>query len=176
MCQLVHEIMLALDLSYIHQYPYYYCRTPLMNERIKVLHRAEVINAMLDILYNSEHRIDSCGNSRFPSLIFSFESIRGAIMSVKNRKKYTRQRYIFEITQQNIQYCKNLMKIAEIHHMNEIEANFLLNEKEYLGSITLKEPHQQAIYSNVREIVQQIYIHNDYRSNLALGCRIHISF
>ena len=126
-----------------------------MNETIKVLHRAEVINAMLDILYNSEHRIDICGNSRFPSLIFSFESIRGAIMSVKNRKKYTRQRYIFEITQQNTQYCKDLMKIAEIRHMNEIEANFLLNEKEYLGSITLKEPHQQAIYSNVREIVQQ---------------------
>jgi len=109
----------------------------------------------LDILYISEHRIDICGNSRFPSLIFSFESIRGAIMSVKNRKKYTRQRYIFEITQQNTQYCKDLMKIAEIRHMNEIEANFLLNEKEYLGSITLKEPHQQAIYSNVREIVQQ---------------------
>jgi len=126
-----------------------------MNERIKVLRRAEVINAMLDILYISEHRIDICGNSRFPSLIFSFESIRGAIMSVKNRKKYTRQRYIFEITQQNTQYCKDLMKIAEIRHMNEIEANFLLNEKEYLGSITLKEPHQQAIYSNVREIVQQ---------------------
>ena len=123
-----------------------------MNERIKVLHRAEVINAMLDILYISEHRIDICGNSRFPSLIFSFESIRGAIMSVKNRKKYTRQRYIFEITQQNIQYCKDLMKIAEIRHMNEIEANFLLNEKEYLGSITLKEPQQQAIYSNVREM------------------------
>src|SRR5919202_1660384 len=126
-----------------------------MNERIKVLHRSEVINAMLDILYNAEHRIDVCGNSRFPSLIFSFESIRMAILNVKNRKKYTRQRYIFEITQQNIQYCKDLMKIAEIRHMDEIEANFLLNEKEYLGSITLKEPHQQAIYSNVREIVQQ---------------------
>src|SRR6266480_2144470 len=93
------EELLALDLSYIHQYPYYYCRTPLMNERIKVLRRAEVINAISDIFYNSEHRIDICGNSRFPSLIFSFESIRGAIMNVKNRKKYTRQRYIFEITQ-----------------------------------------------------------------------------
>src|ERR687887_1549909 len=126
-----------------------------MNERIRVLHRAEVINAILDISYNAEHRIDVCGNSRFPSLIFSFESIRRAIMNVENRKKYTRQRYIFEITQQNIQYCKDLMKIAEIRHMNEIEANLLLNEKEYLGSITLSEPHQHAIYSNVREIVQQ---------------------
>jgi signal transduction histidine kinase len=108
----------------------------------------------LDIFYNAEHRIDVCGNSRFPSLIFSFESISKAIMNVKNRK-YTRQRYIFEITQQNIQHCKDLMKIAEVRHMNEIEANLLLNEKEYLGSITLKEPHQQAIYTNVAEIVEQ---------------------
>jgi signal transduction histidine kinase len=124
-----------------------------MNQRIKVLHHAEVINAISDIFYNAEHRIDVCGNSRFPQLIFSFESVRIAILNVKNRE-YTRQRYIFEITQQNIKYCKDLMKIAEIRHMNEIEANLLLNEKEYLGSITLKEP-QQAIYANIREIVEQ---------------------
>jgi len=124
-----------------------------MNQRIKVLHHAEVINAISDIFYSAEHRIDVCGNSRFPQLIFSFESVRIAILNVKNRE-YTRQRYIFEITQQNIKYCKDLMKIAEIRHMNEIEANLLLNEKEYLGSITLKEP-QQAIYANIREIVEQ---------------------
>ena len=125
-----------------------------MNEKIKVLHRAEVINAILDILYNAEQRIDICGNSRFPSFIFSFESIRTAMINTKNRK-YARQRYIFEITQQNIQYCKDLMKVAEVRHIDEIEANLLLNKKEYLGSITLKEPHQQAIYTNVREIVEQ---------------------
>ncbi len=125
-----------------------------MNKKIRVLHRVEVINAILDISYNAEHRIDICGNSRFPSLIISFESIRKAIMNAKNGK-YTRQRYIFEITQENIHYCKDLMKIAEMRHMNEIEANFILNENEYLGSITLKAPHQQAIYTNVREIVEQ---------------------
>ncbi|MGA7898614.1 MAG: ATP-binding protein [Nitrososphaeraceae archaeon] len=125
-----------------------------MNEKIKVLHRVEVINTILEISYNAEDRIDICGNSRFPSLIFSFESIRKAIMDARDRK-YIRQRYIFEITKENIEYCKDLMKIAQTRHMNEIEANILLNEKEYLGSITLKEPHQQAVYTNVREIVEQ---------------------
>ena len=125
-----------------------------MNNKIKVLHRAEVINAISDIFYNSEHRINVCGNSRFPSFIFSFETIRTAMINAKNRK-YISQRYIFEITQQNLQYCKDLMKIAEIRHMDEIEANLLLNEREYLGSITLGEPHQQAIHTNVSEIVEQ---------------------
>ena len=125
-----------------------------MNEKIKVLHRVEVINAILEISYNAEDRIDICGNSRFPSLIFSFESIRKAIMNARDRK-YIRQRYIFEITEENIQYCKDLMKIAQTRHMKEIEANLLLNEKEYLGSITLKEPNQQVVYTNIREIVEQ---------------------
>ena len=125
-----------------------------MNAKIKVLHRAEVINALSDMFYNAEHRMDVYGNSRFPSFIFSFESIRTAMMDINNRK-YTVQRYIFEITQQNLQYCKDLMKIAEVRHMNEIEANLLLNEREYLGFITMSEPHQQAIHTNIREIVEQ---------------------
>jgi two-component system, OmpR family, sensor histidine kinase VicK len=125
-----------------------------MNAKIKVIHRAEVINAISDMFYNAEHRIDVCGNSRFPSFIFSFESIRTAMININNRK-YTVQRYIFEITQQNLQYCKDLMKIAEVRHLNEIEANLLLNESEYLGSITMSEPNQQAIHTNIREIVEQ---------------------
>jgi signal transduction histidine kinase len=39
--------------------------------------------------------------------------------------------------------------------MNDIEANFVVNETEYLGSMTLQEHNQQAIYSNIREIVGQ---------------------
>ncbi len=67
-----------------------------MKEKIKVLHRVEVINAILDITYNAEDRIEICGNSRFPSLIFTFESIKKAILNAKDRR-HTRQRYIFEI-------------------------------------------------------------------------------
>src|SRR5215211_5085951 len=38
------------------------------------------------------------------------------------------------------------------HHT---EANFILTKTKYLGSITLNEPDQQAIYSNVREVIEQ---------------------
>ncbi len=38
--------------------------------------------------------------------------------------------------------------------MDETEANFALNENEFLGSIILSEP-EQAIHSNVREILEQ---------------------
>ena len=123
-------------------------------ENTKILHRAQVINAIVDVFYDAEHRIDICGNSKFPSLIFSFEPIRKAIIVSKN--KGIRQRYIIEVTKENIQYCKELTKLVDdLRHSDQIEANFALNETKYLGSITLNEPHQQAIYSNMKEVIEQ---------------------
>jgi hypothetical protein len=118
------------------------------------LHRAQVVNAVIDIFYDAEHRIDICGNSKFPPLIFSFEPIKKAILAAKNNG--IRQRYIIEITKENIQYCKELMQLVDDpRHSDHTEANFILTKTKYLGSITLNEPHQQAIYSDVGEVIEQ---------------------
>jgi two-component system, OmpR family, sensor histidine kinase VicK len=123
-------------------------------KRTRILHRAEVVNAILDIFYNAKYRIDVCGNSSFPLKISLFESVRKVIIAAKNRG--IRSRFIVEITNENLQYCKDLMKITdEIRHMDKIEANFGLNEIEYLGSITLQEEALQATYSDVKEVVEQ---------------------
>ena len=125
------------------------------SNKTKILHRAEVINAILDIFSNAKHRIDVCGNSNFPLKISLFESVKKVVIAAKNRG--IRLRFVVEITYENLQYCKDLMKIAdEIRHMDKIEANFGLNEIEYLGSITLQgEETLQATYSNVMEVVEQ---------------------
>jgi two-component system, OmpR family, sensor histidine kinase VicK len=118
------------------------------------LHRTEVINAILDIFSNANHRIDVCGNSNFPLKISSFESVKKVVIAAKNSG--IGLRFIIEITKENLQYCKDLMKITdELRHMDQIEANFGLNETEYLGSITLQEEALQATYSNVKEVVEQ---------------------
>jgi two-component system, OmpR family, sensor histidine kinase VicK len=124
-------------------------------DKTRILHRSQVINAVLDIFSDAEHRIDICGNSKFLSLIFSFESIRKAILASKN--KIIRQRYIVEITKENIKYCKELIKLFDddVRYSDQIEANFGLNETEYLGSIILQEEALQATYSNVKEVVEQ---------------------
>src|SRR5919106_3261787 len=109
---------------------------------------------MLDIFYDAEDRIDICGNSKFPSYIFSFEPIKKAIVASKN--KGTRQRYIIEITKDNIQYCKELMRIVkDLRHSDQIENNFGINEIEYLGSVSLQEERLQATYCNIKEVVEQ---------------------
>jgi two-component system, OmpR family, sensor histidine kinase VicK len=126
-------------------------------DKTRILHRSQVINAVLDIFSDAEHRIDICGNSKFLSLIFSFEPIRKAILASKN--KVIKQRYVVEITKENIQYCKELLKLVydddDVRYSDQIESNFGLNETEYLGSIILQEESLQATYSNVKEVVEQ---------------------
>jgi two-component system, OmpR family, sensor histidine kinase VicK len=128
-------------------------------EKNKILHRSEVINALLDIFSSAVSMIYICGNSKFPLQLLSLEIIKQTILSTANKNNWVKQRYLFEITRDNIQYCRNLMQIVGhdnyFCHSGDIEANFVVNEKEYLGSITLREPQQQAIYSNMNGILEQ---------------------
>jgi two-component system, OmpR family, sensor histidine kinase VicK len=129
------------------------------SEKNKILHRSKVINALLDIFSSAENMIYVCGNSKFPLQLLSLETTRKAILATANKNNHVKQRYLFEITKDNTQDCRNLMQLVDndnyFCHSNDIEANFVVSEKEYLGSITLKEPQQQAIYSNMKGVVEQ---------------------
>ena len=118
-----------------------------------------MINALLDIFSSAVNTICICGNSKFPLQLLSLEITKKTILVTANKNNRVKQRYLLEITKDNIQYCRNLMQIVghdnNFRHSNDIEANFVVSDKEYVGSITLKEPHQQAIYSNMNGIVEQ---------------------
>jgi two-component system, OmpR family, sensor histidine kinase VicK len=118
------------------------------------LHNAEVINTLLQVLSNAQYRLDICGNSKFPSKILSFYSVNNLLLS-SGKRTNTRQRYIFEITRENIDYCKKLIKKIELRHLDENEANFAVNERECLGFITMQKETLQATYSNMKEVVEQ---------------------
>jgi two-component system, OmpR family, sensor histidine kinase VicK len=118
------------------------------------LHGAEVINALLQIFSNAQCRIDICGNSKFLTNILSFSAVDRVRLDASKRKGLI-QRYVFEITKENIHYCKSLMIGAELRHLDEHEANFVTNESECLGFITMQKQSLQATYSNIREIVEQ---------------------
>jgi hypothetical protein len=42
-----------------------------------------------------------------------------------------------EITKDNLPYCKELMKIDELRHLQGIKGNFAISEREYIASATL---------------------------------------
>ena len=128
------------------------------SEKAKIVHGTQVVNALLDIFSSASNMLNICGNSRFPLQLLSLEITKKAI-AAKNSQ--TKQRYLIEVAKDNTPSCRNLIKIvahqndSDFRHSDEVEANFVVSEKEYLGSITLKEPHQQAIYSNMRDMVEQ---------------------
>jgi signal transduction histidine kinase len=91
-----------------------------------------------------------------PSLALRIESKRNSFLNAKGRD--VKFRYITEIRRENIRYCKELMKIAEVRHLDGIKGNFMVSEKEYLApavSNNTLDIATQVIYSNLREIVEQ---------------------
>jgi len=91
-----------------------------------------------------------------PLLALDIELIQKSFLEAKN--KNVKLRYLTEITNANVPYCKKLMPIvSELRHLNEIRGNFMINEAEYLApALTYKEKKiaSVAIYSNVKEIVE----------------------
>ncbi|WP_458742949.1 sensor histidine kinase [Candidatus Nitrosocosmicus sp. T] len=65
---------------------------------------------------------------------------------------------MIEITADNLNYCKEMLKFSEIRHLKGMKGNFeVADEKEYVAVATLKkaQPIPQLIFSNVPEIVEQ---------------------
>jgi len=146
-------------------------------EKAKIVHGTQVVNVLLDIFSSATNEISICGNPKFPSQLLSLDITKKAIAAKNNR---TNQRYLIEVGKDNIQSCRNLMEIvaqndSNFRHSGEVEANFVVSEKEYLGSITLKEPHQQAIYSNMKDMVEQQHRIFDSLWNRAIPIQDRIS-
>jgi two-component system, OmpR family, sensor histidine kinase VicK len=139
-----------------------------MGERTEVLHSEQnVVNTVLQFTSKTKSRIDACIDYTRPSLVVEIEQLRKAFLDAKNRA--VRLRCVTEITEDNIGYCKELMKIVdELRHIDGIKGNFYLSETEYIAPATLHEkgkPASQIIYSNVKEIVEhQQYVFDSFWS------------
>jgi signal transduction histidine kinase len=98
-----------------------------------------------------------------PKLALGIGSIKKSFLDATDRG--VKLKYITEIMSENIPYCKELMRISEVRHLDGIKGNFMVSEKEYLAPAvshdnnndTHSDTHiaSQLIYSNVREIVEQ---------------------
>ncbi|MGA7900471.1 MAG: histidine kinase dimerization/phospho-acceptor domain-containing protein, partial [Nitrososphaeraceae archaeon] len=128
-----------------------------VNRRTEVLHgEKNVVNTVLRFTSNAENTIDACVDYTRPSLVVEIERLRKAFLTAKS--KGVKLRYVTEITDDNIGYCKELIKLVnELRHLDGIKGNFYISETEYIAPASLHEkgkPASQIIYSNVKEIVE----------------------
>ena len=124
-------------------------------ERTEVLYGEDkTTDTLLQAFSNAKSTWNICTNSTGPSVSMGVEPIKRGTVDLKERG--VRIRYSTEITKENISYCKELMKIAEVRHLDGVKGGMAVSEKEYVATAVLQEakaiPH--LIHSNVKEIVE----------------------
>jgi two-component system, OmpR family, sensor histidine kinase VicK len=126
------------------------------SEKTEVLYGFEkTTEAIMKFLNSAEVSMNICADYNSPSVAMGVEVFRKGLYELKTRN--VQSRFITDITKDNIKYCKELMQITELRHLDRIKGNFALSEKGYTASATLQEASQlqQVIYSNVGAILDQ---------------------
>jgi len=115
-----------------------------------------VVATLLQILSRAKNMVNICADFRAPSISIEVEPYNRALLNLKSRG--VRFRQITEITKDNLSFSKELMKVADVRHIDGAKANFMTSENEYLAPVILFKKEKvtlQTIYSNVREVVEQ---------------------
>jgi two-component system, OmpR family, sensor histidine kinase VicK len=130
--------------------------TNIEEQKIEVLYGAEnIIKRTLGDLQNIRERFDNCTDFTGPS-VFIETPIWNEYLKLKDRG--IKLRFITEITKDNIHYCKELMKVADLRHLDGVKGNFgIADGKDYGGGASVQEAHvpTQLIRSNLKTFVEQ---------------------
>ena len=131
-------------------------QNPDEHERIDVLqHFQQMTDSLIAFLRNAKESIEVCIDPVSVFVVVSFPPYLQGYLDAKRRGVAIK--IVTEITTENVDYCKQIMKFAELRHIAGIKGNFGVTETEYITSAILQkeEPATQIIYSNAREVIEQ---------------------
>ena len=126
------------------------------SEKTEVLYGFDnTTESIMKFLNSAEVSMNICADYTWPSVAMGVEIFKKGLYELKTRN--VQSRFVTDITKDNIEYCKELMQISELRHLDGIKGNFALSEKGYTASAILQEASllQQVIYSNVRALLDQ---------------------
>jgi len=123
----------------------------------EILYGAEnAVGRGVQFMRNVTKRMDIFFDHKAPSIVIDLNEYRNGYIDI--RRRGGKIRAFTEITKENIQYCKELMKIVdELRHLDGVKGGLAVSESEYMATTVLEEskPLTEVIYSNVREVVEQ---------------------
>lgn len=133
-------------------------------EKAQVIADGRQVEANItDIIYNARKFLNIWCDSRLPKFILS-KTIRSALEQAK--RTGVRIRCITEITNDNLNYCKELIKFAEIRHLNKILGNSVTSDNGYLAQSAGHSFASNLVYTNENKmIIQQNYIFENFWNN-----------
>ena len=105
---------------------------------------------------NVKKRMDIYFDHRAPSIVVGVPEYRNGYIDI--RKRGGEIRAFTEITKDNVNYCKELIKLVdELRHLSGVKGGLAVSETEYMATAVLEEakPLTQVIFSSVKEVVEQ---------------------
>jgi two-component system, OmpR family, sensor histidine kinase VicK len=123
----------------------------------------DIVKWTVQTFTDLKYRSDICADENGPSLFLIPDHPVTKVFG-KLKERGVEVRFITEITSKNLFYCKELMKIADLHHMDEIKGNFGIADGKIYGANALSFESQvppRLITSNMTTFVdQQQYFFN----------------
>src|SRR3712207_3813308 len=128
----------------------------IVDEKTEVLTNPEDIDRVIHQTFsNILHNYSTCIDASGPTVVMSIESMKKRLIVAHTRG--IKIRFVTEITTENLPYCKQMMELGEMRHLEGVQGNFGVSETEYLASATLDKEKlvPLLIYSNVKQVVKQ---------------------
>ncbi|MBD0360028.1 MAG: hypothetical protein ICV56_04885, partial [Nitrososphaeraceae archaeon] len=127
------------------------------NRKTEVWHGADkIVKRQLQIITKAKETVDYCHSAESPSILVSFKPFMQTIVLL--HKKGIRQRYITEITKENLKYCKQLSTYLDLRHLDGVKGTLGIIDGKIYGAIANTRENQlptEFVYSNVKAFVDQ---------------------
>jgi two-component system sensor histidine kinase VicK len=125
--------------------------------------RTEVFNGsenLIDLAIQGYSRVksqlDICADHTAPSLFLRVNPIWTAYTNLKSRG--IKLRFITEITKENISSCKQIMRVADLRHLDGVKGNFGVDGIQYWAHASPTpgtKSLEQMVFSSVKALVEQ---------------------
>jgi two-component system, OmpR family, sensor histidine kinase VicK len=125
-------------------------------ERTEVFYGSEdAMRILLQAMHNVKKEAVTCSDAQSAGFSMTVEPVRQGFIDFKRRG--VKIRSITEITNENLEYCKQLENYVQLRHLGGVRGNFAVSETEYVATSILneKEPVTETIYSNAKAILEQ---------------------
>ena len=133
--------------------------SPYNEKTLFITKRSDIV----EIISKSEKYLNIMGDSNAPQFLLS-DQVRKSLQRAKSNG--IRIKLITEITKSNLSLCKDIMKYAEVRHLDKVVGNFILSEKEYFGQSLGSNYQANQIHNNDRGLVElQNYVFENLWNN-----------
>ena len=124
-------------------------------ETTEILRGAEDTTRAIVLFFTNANWVSACADSLAPSVAMGVEPIKKCYENLKIRNVSVK--WITEITEDNLSYCKALMQYAEVRHLDRIKGNFGVSDSVYIATATVNkaQPVPELIYSTAKSVVEQ---------------------